>query len=406
MPVLYSLESLFRSCSKLHGGEHFEIGIFLADASTRKLAEHSVIYDHQDEDNELERCWNIATGNQDVIHITKAQQLARHQKRAPDNTDYGNLYRECGEWVPYLRFWDYLDYLDERHKGDSPALFDEYFKPYDPQGTGFCDPNELKHLMQNLGDKNIKPDWMDEMIKEYGKGDGRAPYSDIGKVVYGDPLSNDIMLHNIRNGMGEPMPDNYGDGTVIKMRHADDAGPGASEPEVLTKQDIVDKLKENDDFLDKIYQMNEFKSQSQNRRKTSKFGPPFNKANYAPTQQDLQDFKKKYGEFIDKPTMVEVLRELNAKYKDEDLGSLQYYEYYDPQRTGKVSRSVILWQLQAYGEALAKDEAEEVVLELMGTDDPVDYRVFYKRLLESPRAAVLLPHPEVSPELATTRVER
>ena len=54
----------------------------------------------------------------------------------------------------------------------------EAFKVFDTNNDGFISPEELRHVMANLGE-NLKDDEIDEMIKEADKnGDGKVDYDE------------------------------------------------------------------------------------------------------------------------------------------------------------------------------------------------------------------------------------
>ena len=76
---------------------------------------------------------------------------------------------------------------------DSEEEIREAFRVFDKDGNGFISPDELRHVMTNLGEK-LTDEEVDEMIREADKdGDGQVDY---------DGKSLRIMLH--RNSQLEP----------------------------------------------------------------------------------------------------------------------------------------------------------------------------------------------------------
>ena len=68
--------------------------------------------------------------------------------------------------------------MARRPDGDQKEELLEAFKVFDTNNDGFISPEELRHVMANLGE-NLKDDEIDEMIKEADKnGDGKVDYDE------------------------------------------------------------------------------------------------------------------------------------------------------------------------------------------------------------------------------------
>ena len=63
------------------------------------------------------------------------------------------------------------------HDSDSETELREAFRVFDKNGDGFISPEELRHVMTNLGEKLTDED-VDDMIKEADlDGDGLVDYN-------------------------------------------------------------------------------------------------------------------------------------------------------------------------------------------------------------------------------------
>eukprot|EP00914_Ancora_sagittata_P011024 GHVO01021530.1.p1 GENE.GHVO01021530.1~~GHVO01021530.1.p1 ORF type:complete len:201 (-),score=39.82 GHVO01021530.1:95-697(-) len=100
----------------------------------------------------------------------------------------------------------------------------------------------------------------------------------------------------------------------------------------------------------------------------------------APSQADIRRLQEKYGDNVTYEDFLTFMRE--SQHKEDDAEHLaEFFKYYDPSGTGKLSKKQMKNLLANYGEPLTSEEVDAIFSELGMAEDPVDYMVFVNKLL-------------------------
>ena len=114
------------------------------------------------------------------ITATELGTVMKNLGQSPSEAELRDMVNEVDENSDgTIDFQEFLNMLASKLKdGDQKEELLEAFKVFDTNNDGFISPEELRHVMANLGE-NLKDDEIDEMIKEADKnGDGKVDYDE------------------------------------------------------------------------------------------------------------------------------------------------------------------------------------------------------------------------------------
>lgn len=103
--------------------------------------------------------------------------------------------------------------------------------------------------------------------------------------------------------------------------------------------------------------------------------------NLAPSQEEIRQLKEAKGDNVTQADIEAWLKEI-AHGEDDVEHLIKFFQYYDLQKTGKLSKTQIKNLLRSYGEPLTDAEIDAILSEFGMTGDSIDYKEFVTKLLQ------------------------
>uniref|UniRef100_A0A0G4GNG5 Calmodulin n=1 Tax=Chromera velia CCMP2878 TaxID=1169474 RepID=A0A0G4GNG5_9ALVE len=108
-------------------------------------------------------------------------------------------------------------------------------------------------------------------------------------------------------------------------------------------------------------------------------------AGLAPTEDELRQFVSVANKRANGAVSLELFFGFcAAKQKDNDNFSdlVQVFHSFDPEQTGMISQKVFRNLMRNVGEPLTQDEVDNLIKDVCGGEDPINYRDFLQTILQ------------------------
>eukprot|EP01054_Gregarina_sp_Poly1_P006918 Gregarina_sp_Poly_1__6917@NODE_3755_length_895_cov_496_361111_g2410_i0_p1_GENE_NODE_3755_length_895_cov_496_361111_g2410_i0NODE_3755_length_895_cov_496_361111_g2410_i0_p1_ORF_typecomplete_len203_score34_17EFhand_7/PF13499_6/76EFhand_7/PF13499_6/8e11EFhand_11/PF08976_11/1_6e08EFhand_6/PF13405_6/1_3e06EFhand_6/PF13405_6/6_2e03EFhand_8/PF13833_6/6e02EFhand_8/PF13833_6/1_5EFhand_8/PF13833_6/0_0016EFhand_1/PF00036_32/0_013EFhand_1/PF00036_32/1_8e02SPARC_Ca_bdg/PF10591_9/5_6e03SPARC_Ca_bdg/PF10591_9/0 len=101
---------------------------------------------------------------------------------------------------------------------------------------------------------------------------------------------------------------------------------------------------------------------------------------FAPSQEEIRQLKEAKGDSVTQSDVEAWL--VTIAHADDSVDHLvSFFQYYDTNKNGKLSKSQIKNLLRSYGEPLTDAEIDAILSEFGMTGESIDYREFVTKLL-------------------------
>eukprot|EP01057_Protomagalhaensia_wolfi_P001022 Protomagalhaensia_wolfi_Nauph_80__1021@NODE_1591_length_1453_cov_1942_631542_g138_i2_p1_GENE_NODE_1591_length_1453_cov_1942_631542_g138_i2NODE_1591_length_1453_cov_1942_631542_g138_i2_p1_ORF_typecomplete_len208_score46_18EFhand_7/PF13499_6/1_1EFhand_7/PF13499_6/7_8e10EFhand_11/PF08976_11/4_7e02EFhand_11/PF08976_11/2_5e08EFhand_8/PF13833_6/4_8EFhand_8/PF13833_6/0_00094EFhand_6/PF13405_6/4e03EFhand_6/PF13405_6/0_00033EFhand_6/PF13405_6/2_6e03EFhand_9/PF14658_6/6_8e03EFhand_9/PF14658_6/0_0075EFhand len=103
----------------------------------------------------------------------------------------------------------------------------------------------------------------------------------------------------------------------------------------------------------------------------------------APSQEEIRMLREAKGDSLTQQDVQEWFKTISHAEDDVDH-LIVFFQYYDINKSGKLSRTQIKNLLRSYGEPLTDQEIDAILSELGMTGEQIDYAEFVRQLLVPP----------------------